>query len=709
MLLLHDINSIINSITIFACCNTSSGSQVKFGGSISDFGCSYSSCRAFSPDSFENLLSFQKYRAPILEVHTKGNAPKSKIIPCLSPKAVKNPLPKRIFSTNELLQKSSSRTIDLCCKSYNNDYSGNRKLRKYSHGENRWNRRNSSSAYSDVIRPTSDLGFICRNNGSKLIRPPVSSGTLDPSTSSCDHSRRKLFSVSKRNSRYKVSNDENWSSDDTDNSSGTSRFGNYLSNLSACPSLDNCASRTNIRKCKKNLPKESKSSREKCYDFLRSNFCYSTLHSKSISTTEKECNRNHFNSSSSDRTNSELEIKDFEYSDDSLDGRKRNKTVKSVQTSGIRHDNIHTFRDADNAISTWGRMTKLARLNEEVEILRRQLFVKNLELEESLQDSGKLYPSFNQYKLAQPSSTHFLKYPVLTSVLNDVTATKKHSYNEGQTSPSLQSIQSCKSSIPFNSDHKAHQTIPFQKCCTPSLFPSPEPQILSDNHSELTLNSNLTLGVQRRNAKRGMGTCSSYSVNSPNRPSLDNCGCSINMMSRPVQSFLKYFHPAKNSSPHSAFSNSRSSLRSESSIYGQKTPPRLSLTSQFWSKKQINRDRGIVYNGFWNTRKSNGNSNRFSNSRISISTRESNPGVTPFGCTGFFIPARKMKPKRRQSDPFVQNCSRKTLDIVRSMHLPVSPGSQIPYQHLSRIMKLDNELKIIPERLTISSKRYMSK
>ena len=637
-------------------------------------------------------------------MHTNGNATKSIRVPSLSLSAVKNPLPKRIFSTNEILQKSSCRTLDLCCKSHNNDYRGKRKFRQYSHGENRWNRKSSPSAYSDVIRPASDLGFISRNNRSKLIRPPASSGTLDPSTPSCDHSRRKLFSVSKRNSRYKVSNDENWSSDDTDNSSGTSRFGNYLSNLSACPSLENCAGKTNIRKCKKNLPKESKSSREKCYDFLRSNFCYSTL-AKSVSTTEKKCNRNNFNSTSSERTKSELEIMDFEYSDDSLDGRKRNKIVKAAQTTGIHHDDIHAFQDTDKGTSAWDRMKNPTRLNEEVEILRRQLFLKNLELQESLQNSGKLSPGFSQYKVTSPSSTHSLKYPVLTSVPTDVTATKHYSYNDGQTSPSLQSIQSCKNSFPFNSDDKPHQ--PFQKCCTPSLFPSPEPQILSDNHKELTLNSNLFLGLQRRNSKKDVGACSSYSVHSPYTPSLENCGCSINMMSHPVQSLLKYFHPAKNSSPHSAFSNSRSSLRSDSSIYGQKTPPRLSLTSQFWSKKQINRDRGIVYNGFWNTRSSTGSSNRVINSRISISPRESNHGATPFGCTGFFIPARKMKPKRRQSDPFVKNCSRKTLDIVRSMHLPAPPGSQIPYQYLSRIMKLDSELKIIPERLTISRKLYM--
>ena len=114
----------------------------------------------------------------------------------------------------------------------------------------------------------------------------------------------------------------------------------------------------------------------------------------------------------------------------------------------------------------------------------------------------------------------------------------------------------------------------------------------------------------------------------------------------------------------------------------------------------------MIHNGFWNTKTSRGPSDRFLNSKISISTHESDHGATPFGCTGFFIPATKMKSTRRQSDPFVHTCSRKTLDLVRSMQLPASTGSQMPYQYLSRIMKLDNELKIIPERLTITSKLF---
>ena len=146
-------------------------------------------------------------------------------------------------------------------------------------------------------------------------------------------------------------------------------------------------------------------------------------------------------------------------------------------------------------------------------------------------------------------------------------------------------------------------------------------------------------------------------------------------------------------------------MRSDSSNYEQRPPSRLSLTSQFWSRKQIHRNRGVTH-GFWNAKKSSEASNRILNPQKSISARGSNHGITPFGCTGFFIPAKKMNSTRRESDPFIHACSRKTLDLMRSVKLPSTSGHQMSYKYLSRIMKLDNELKIIPERLTISSKLF---
>ena len=130
------------------------------------------------------------------------------------------------------------------------------------------------------------------------------------------------------------------------------------------------------------------------------------------------------------------------------------------------------------------------------------------------------------------------------------------------------------------------------------------------------------------------------------------------------------------------------------------------MTTRYWSNKQIGRHRGSKpFEGF-NKKRFASSTERFGRTRGKIThTSESDLGVTPFGCTGFFIPSTKMKSKRRQSDPFVNTCSRKTFDLMRAIHPPLPSASQMPYQYLSRIMRLDNELKIIPEKWALSSKK----
>lgn len=570
-----------------------------------------------------------------------------------------------------------------------NMYSENQQFRQNMNSLRNPPRKVSPSAFSDIIRPTFERTFrVPHRKSNSIISTP-----RDLTSSSHRNTRRKLSSVSKRNSRHKIADGEKWSSDDSDVSVDTSRFGNYLSNLSACPSLENGNIKTTHRKLRKGLPKDTKSPREKCYDFLNTNFSSTNFFSKNARGKDDPRIFMDFNSSSSDLGNSEHGQPRRVYSDDSLDESENNISAKLTRNRCIVSGDAYAPQFVNQAASNCGMSKHPVVLNEELEILKRQLFLKELELQESLKTSEK-------------SSPGYTKISAINSAQHSRTV---GCYEDSLKSPSIRSNETYdvinESFFSPDGTFNQYQDHSFPKCNHPPKFLSPEPQILSEKNSIISTGSNKMHIHRNYNTKNKFDFNRSSQLQLTNKTNYENCSCSTNSMSQPVQSMLKYFHPAKYSSPHSSFSNSRCSLASDSTNIEQKRLSRLSLTSQFWSKKQLNRDRGVTYTGFWNTTRNIGAFNRFNTPRMTPSPRESSHGATPFGCTGFFIPATKMKSIRRKSDPFVNNCSKKTMDLMRSMQIPSSPGSQLSYQYLSRMMKLDNDLKIIPERLPIFSKK----
>ena len=196
-----------------------------------------------------------------------------------------------------------------------------------------------SSAYSEIVRPTSEQLVLSthHNHRYKMLHPTghhqvgARSGSLQEST--C---RRKLSSASKRNSRYKFLNQADGSSDDSDTSVATSKFGDYLSNLSACPSLENCASPRITRKTRRpiTLKGGDKSPTEKCQDFIHDNFIFATNHGTSFDS-QLHFEKNHAkkemtggsSSSTEDITASELEKMEYVYRDDSLDNSQSENTA----------------------------------------------------------------------------------------------------------------------------------------------------------------------------------------------------------------------------------------------------------------------------------------------------------------------------------------------------------------------------------------------
>ena len=660
---------------IFACGNNSTGNDFNGGGSMSDFACSY---LTLYPDSLDNLNFSQKKKSIISGIKANGIFDNSNIVSNHVLEDVKNNLQENVAK-----EKSSEGTW----KPFSSPTSFP--------SINNWFDQSPPSSHPEVIRPISEQSFPCGNATDKLTRKIDNSGTYELAAPSYDQNRRKLSSVSKRNSKYKIMNDETWSSDETDTSVATSKFGNYLSNLSACPSLENCTNRRTNRKSKKNLPKESKSPREKCYDFLHRNFYRNfSANSKKIAGKGKDYYENSKNSSSTEFSNSELEVMDFVYSDDSLEDFEKSDVQKIAQNSYMYHGSGRRLPATKNFISSLGALKHPTILSEEIEILQRQLILKDLELQESLRINGTL------------SLSHSSQHPTLTSLFHNVEATDHIRHTKIKTSPSFKSDVSHRSSINLHRNSKHQGPTVYRRYCSPSLYPSPEPQILTEGGNDAGSERFTLPRVRRRNSIQNPRSDSSFSMPQTYRPgSGTTCTCSIDTMSQPVQSLLKFIHPAKNSSPHSAFNKSRSSLWSDSSNYEHGVSRRLSLTSQFWSKKQMHRDRGVT-DRFLNAKKSSGTSYRMHNRRVGVSASESNPGVTPFGCTGFFIPAKKMNSTRKQSDPFINACSRKTLDLMRSVKLHATPGHHMSYHYLSRVMKLDNDLKIIPERLTISSKPF---
>ena len=586
---------------------------------------------------------------------------------------------------------ASSYTNSLRLKSENSANLKRKKIRGYSSNYRSQERKYSPSSYSEIIHPVS------RQNH-QAINLPIQDSNINSLSSaglSYEHQRRKLSSVSKRNSRHKALNAGNWSSEDTDTSIGTSEFGNYLSNLSACPSLDNCTNRSANRKLKKCLPKETKSSREKCYQFLYENF---TNPSK-LEKEKKHC-IGISNSSSSDPSNSDLEVMDFMYSNDSLD--ELGKTSRERDTS---QNHYNSANNHENSISDFSGMKNPTILHQELELLKRKLLLKDVELRKSIKMNKEVSKDFSREPITlhpwiqamQNSSLAPEDYDVYTNHEND----SVYQYDAVSGYPK----ESYRSSASIHSDNHYPYANNIGGFCSSSFHLSPEPQIMTPVHDQFTPNFHSLPRIHKRIVDQNEHSDSLFPMRSETTSLADSsCVCSRESMSYPVQSLLKYFHPAKHSSPHSAFANSRSSLDSNNSYFGQKRISRLSLTSQFWSRKQINKDKKAAQNGFWNSSNSLERSNRISNDRSNLSKREYNPGVTPFGCTGFFIPATKMKSSRRRSDPFVNVCSRKTFDLMRSIQLPSNSRNKMTYRYLSGIMKLDNELKIIPEKLTISSK-----
>ena len=683
----------------FACANVWPGIQHYGGGSISDFGCSYNTLYT---DSLDNLDFCEAANQMSLQACTNSNVAQSNKSPMGYNKVVDTSSVQKSILRNQTITRSlNNEPLNQYCTSNKGIHCAKRIPKQNHHSLRNQARKISPSAYSEIIRPTSEQYYCSRNRRSKSLRQSGNPVCDDFPITSCDHTRRKLSSVSKRNSRYKLMKDK-CSSDDTDTSIVTSKFGDYLSTLSACPSLENCASKGTSRKSKKLLPKESKSSREKCHEFVHKNF--NPLTSSNImkpAYIEKAGEKVEMHSSSTDLTPSEVERMDFVYSDDSLNDAQIERNARDNTIDRVYE---HIIQNAGNVVSGCGNIKHPAILAQELEVLRRQLRSKEIELAESSRVNSRLSPACSTYQFSPSSSICPSQHSTWSSYYHDIVTDNHNCYTYEQHSPSLKSKETYKSPSSLSCNFQYQDQRSFRQCYSPFLYPSPEPQILNDEHNDRATNFYSLPRLRKSTSKQPINSNSVVSIQSTNKSSSATCSCSVDMMSQPVQSLLKYFHPAKNSSPHSAFSNSRSSLRSDVFNDEIKKPLRLSLTSQFWSNKQINRNRGITHYGSWNLNKSANSSIRFANSRRNITSRESDHGVTPFGCTGFFIPASKMKSSRRQSDPFVTTCSRKTLDLMRSIHLPVSSANQMSYQYLSRIMKLDNELKIIPERLTLSSK-----
>ena len=597
--------------------------------------------------------------------------------------------PRLPSSTSENLPNSNHQNFDCSNQIQVNMNLGGEKQKHALNIHSNSTKKHSHSAFSEIIRPTSEQAVRTAHRKSNSN----SFHSRDSTSATLRNPRRKLSSVSKRNSRHKIVDGEKWSSDDSDASVDTSGFGNYLSNLSACPSLENCNIKATHRKSRKFLPKEIRSSREKCHDYLNSNFSSTTYFSKNTIGKEEPRILIDFNSSSSDVDNSEKDHARRFYSDDSLDESGKNIGSNIFSNRRVAHSYSNVDKFPSQSPLDFGIRKHPVVLSEELEILRRQLFLKELELQDSLKTNVKSSSGFSRIS-EMHDSHHPREIGCYEGIVKSPSIKSNGTYDVTNDSP-----------IAFDGAVSHCPPNYYRNCNHPLSFLSPEPQILSENS---VTDSNCTKSNQNYSSKNRHNINLYTQLDLQNKSKFGNCSCSTNMMSQPVQSMLKYFHPAKYSSPHSSFSNSRCSLASDSTNNEQNRLSRLSLTSQFWSKKQLNRDRGVTYTGFWNTTRNIGAFNRFNHPRMMQSSRDSSHGATPFGCTGFFIPATKMKSLRRKSDPFVNNCSKKTLDLMRSMQIPSSPGSQLSYQYLSRIMKLENDLKIIPERLPIYSKMLNS-
>ena len=672
---------------ICTCCITTSGNQINKGGSLSDIGCSYlklihehghlANINKSHSNPSEEESDFHEIRTIFKAENAPNVGNSSRFSPCL-PSSLADNLP-----------NSKPHNFHCSNKIQMNIKSGDKKQKQALSNSSNSTKKLSHSAFSEIIRPTSEQAVrtTYRKSSSNIFH------SRDSTSAAVRNPRRKLSSVSKRNSRHKIVDGEKWTSDDSDASVDTSGFGNYLSNLSACPSLENCNVKATHRKPRKFLPKEIRSSREKCNDYLNSNFSSTNHFSKTAIGKEEPRILIDFNSSSSDVDNSEKDRARRFYSDDSLDESGKNICTNIFSNGRIVHSSSNADKFTCQSPSNYGIRKHPVVLSEELEILRRQLFLKELELHDSLKTNVKSTSGFSRIS-EMHDSHHPREIGTYEGTLKSPSIKSNGTYDVTADSP-----------IAFDGAVSYCHPNYFRNCNHPLSFLSPEPQILSENS---VTDSNFTKSNQNYSSKNRHDINLSTQSDLQNRLKLENCSCSTNMMSQPVQSMLKYFHPAKYSSPHSSFSNSRCSLASDSTNNEQNRLSRLSLTSQFWSKKQLNRDRGVTYTGFWNTTRNIGAFNRFNHPRITQSSRDSSHGATPFGCTGFFIPATKMKSLRRKSDPFVNNCSKKTLDLMRSMQIPSSPGSHLSYQYLSRIMKLENDLKIIPERLPIYSKMLKS-
>ena len=669
---------------------------------MSDFGCSYNTLYS---DSLNNIDFSGGGKQASLLASINGN-----ITPSRSFSFEDRTVVKTISIPNKYLQNGSVVECPID-DSYKLSASHNKCInsgkRRYKHNRNSHqtqSRKISPSAYSEIIRSTSDQHSYSRNRRSNLCRRPFNPIYYGALKTPHDNTRRKLSSVSERNSRYKLVKDR-CSSDDTDTSIGTSNFGDYLSTLSACPSLENCSNKCTNRKLKKLLPKESKSSREKCQEFVRRNF--NLLTSSNLNKTadiENGFEKESVKSSSTDLTNSEAERMDFLYSDDSLNDEQIERNAKSRSKNDVQIKNLQSPRNTASQAADYHNIKHPAVLKEELEILRRQLLFKELELRECSRVSSRLSRGCAPSQISSSPSMCHSQESLKPSLSHEIATGNQTSYRHRHQTCLIKSKESYKVPISSSCAFQYQDSTVLRQCYSPFLHASPEPQILTEHNDHPKMFYSLPRW-STSSPRQSNNSMPLHSMQLTNRFSPANCSHSVDMMSQPVESLLKYFHPAKYSSPHTAYSNSRSSLQSDISNNETKRATRFSLTSQFWSNKQINRNKGIVHNGNWNCNKRAYTSSGFSaNSSRNITSRGSDLGVTPFGCTGFFIPASKMNSSRRQSDPFMNSCSRKTLDFMHSLHLPVSPENHMPFQYLSKIMKLNNDLKIIPERLTLSSK-----
>ena len=304
------------------------------------------------------------------------------------------------------------------------------------------------------------------------------------------------------------------------------------------------------------------------------------------------------------------------------------------------------------------------------------------------------------------------------------------------------SITQTPSTTTYNNNHSAVFPRNPSLCCGSSC----EPQVMMNGPANSALTALSSPSICPRKIS---GSMSLPTVGSPSIASCRNYTNQCSLMSPPVHSLLKFVHPQLNhNSPHSAFASTGSA---EANTGGQKANggpqhPRKSLTTKFWlAKGIIKKDHATIVTQSGDKKIMR----RISLGPLSASSprhRRSNAssdsdsvgamGVTPFGCTGFFIPASKMRSSVNAGGSASSNaggsCSRRRSsrgqgqqgevcasrrrgsisDWIRSLHTPGGGGTRSGdlsensslCGDSSTIAGWTKDLKIIPEQLVLSSK-----